>query len=155
MCVAESCLCALAICVFITAPLQCVAVCHALRLVLVTRVCCLLSLTLPTVVAVFVVGGGGVGVGGATCFCSDLRDKAKRALKGIGSQCCILGAMQDLLPRAPLPILKVFLAQFEKVIAASATPHTRGFSRTVLRNALRNHQFQLYWLFCLCADHSC
>ncbi len=48
---------------------------------------------------------------------TDLRDKAKRALKAIGSQCSVLGAMQDLLLRAPLPVLKVFLNQFEKVCA--------------------------------------
>jgi hypothetical protein len=53
---------------------------------------------------------------GPSCTCwSDLRDKAKRALKAMGAQCAVLGAMQDLLPKAPLPILKVFLAQFEKV----------------------------------------
>ena len=50
-----------------------------------------------------------------TAGAADLRDKAKRALKAIGAQCCVLGAMQDLLPKAPLPILKVFLSQFEKV----------------------------------------
>ena len=48
---------------------------------------------------------------------TDLRDKAKRALKAVGSQCSVLGAMQDLLLRAPLPVLKVFLTQFEKVCA--------------------------------------
>lgn len=51
---------------------------------------------------------------------ADLRTKAKRALKEVGSKCTQLGALQNLLPTSPLPVLKVFLAQFAKVIPEDA-----------------------------------
>ncbi len=53
------------------------------------------------------------------CCTPDLREKSKRALKAVGAQCTSLGALQVLLPMAPLPILIVLLAQFEKVRSAA------------------------------------